>query len=79
MDNMSVERSVWINVSPERAWEAVTDPVQLTRWYATQFAWEIPSLAVGSRLKFHNSATEILHATIEVVNPFSGADAVLRL
>lgn len=69
MESVSVKRSIWINAPPERAWSAVTDPKQLTRWYATQFAWEIPSLAVGSRLKFHNSDTEILHATIEVVNP----------
>lgn len=33
------------------------------------FCVGIPALAVGGRIKFHNSDTEVLQATIEVVNP----------
>lgn len=69
MEPIAVERSIWINTSLERAWRAVTDAEQLTQWYATHYAWEIPSLEVGSKIKFHNSDTEILHATIEVLDP----------
>lgn len=69
MEQLAVERSIWIDTTPERAWAAVTEPQQLTRWYATNYAWDIPALAVGGRVKFHNSETEVLHATIEVVEP----------
>ena len=68
-EKIAVERSIWVDAPIERAWRAVTDPEQLTRWYATYYAWEIPALMVGATLKFHNSDTEILHATIEVVDP----------
>lgn len=68
-EKVTVERSIWIDAPRERVWQAITEPEQLTRWYATNFNWEIPALVVGSRIKFHNSDTEILHATIEVLNP----------
>jgi uncharacterized protein YndB with AHSA1/START domain len=68
-EKIAVERSIWIDAPIERAWQAVTDPEALTRWYATYYAWEIPTLAVGATIKFHNSDTEILLATIEVVDP----------
>ena len=67
--SIGVERSVWIDAPIDRAWRAVTEPEQLTRWYATNYAWEIPALAVGATVKFHNSETEILLATIEVLDP----------
>lgn len=40
----------------------------MTRWYATQFAWEIPTLAVGAAVKFYSPDTTQL-ITIEVVDP----------
>jgi uncharacterized protein YndB with AHSA1/START domain len=69
MEKIAVERSIWINAPRERVWQAVTQPEQLTKWYATEYAWEIPVLQVGATVKFHNSATEILLARIEVVDP----------
>ena len=66
---VAVERSIWINTTLEKAWRAVTEPEQLTRWYATNYAWEIPALAVGATIKFHNSDTEVLLATIEALDP----------
>lgn len=68
IEKLAVERSVWIQTSIERAWGAVTEAEQLSRWYATHYDWEIPTLAVGERVKFHNSDTEILGATIEVLD-----------
>jgi uncharacterized protein YndB with AHSA1/START domain len=69
MEKAAVERSIWIATPCERAWRAITEPEQLTQWYATNYAWDIPALQVGAKVKFHNSDTEILHATIEVVEP----------
>lgn len=69
MTAISVENSIWIDAPVERAWQAITDPALLTKWYATNYAWEIPVLEVGARVKFHNSETEILDATISVLRP----------
>ena len=69
MEKATVERSIWIAAPRERAWRAITDPKQLEQWYATNFKWEIPALHVGATVTFYNSDTDILHATIEVVDP----------
>lgn len=69
MQSIGIERNIWINAPRERVWKAVTDAEQLTQWYATQFAWDIPVLEVGGKIKFHNSATEVLNAVIEVLDP----------
>jgi uncharacterized protein YndB with AHSA1/START domain len=68
-ESIVVERSIWINAPVERAWRAVTEAEQLTRGYATYYAWEIPRLEVGAQIRFHNSDTEILLATIAVLDP----------
>ena len=71
MEAIAVERSIWIATSIERAWQAVTDPQQLNRWYATYYHWDIPSLQVGATVKFYNKDNPEDHqiATIEVVDP----------
>jgi uncharacterized protein YndB with AHSA1/START domain len=69
MEKVTVERSIWIAAPRERVWRAITDPKQLDKWYATQFKWEIPALHVGAKVTFYNSDTDILHATIEVLDP----------
>jgi uncharacterized protein YndB with AHSA1/START domain len=69
MENATVERSIWIAAPRERVWQAITDPQQLDKWYATHFKWEIPTLHVGAQVTFYNSDTDILHATIEVLDP----------
>ena len=69
MEPIAVERSVWIEAPIERAWKAVTEAEQLGAWYAPSFRWEIPALDVGTRVKFYNSESEILLATIEVIDP----------
>lgn len=69
MEAIAIERSIWIAAAREQAWRAVTEPEQLEKWYATNFKWEIPALQVGATVKFYNSDTDILMATIEVVDP----------
>jgi uncharacterized protein YndB with AHSA1/START domain len=69
MTDMKVERSVWIAATPERVWQAITDVKQLERWFAPGRPWEIPALQMGAAVKFYNTLTEILEATIEVLNP----------
>jgi uncharacterized protein YndB with AHSA1/START domain len=69
METLAVERSILINVPRERVWRAITDPAQLEQWYAPGCPWEIPDLQPGTTIKFHNTATDIQLATIEVVQP----------
>jgi uncharacterized protein YndB with AHSA1/START domain len=68
---LAVERSIWIAAPPERAWRAVTEPEHLNEWYATYYHWDIPSLEVGTTIKFYNKDDEndLQVATIETVHP----------
>jgi uncharacterized protein YndB with AHSA1/START domain len=69
MKTLAVERSVLIDASPQRVWQAITDPAQLEQWYAPGCLWEIPALQAGATVKFHNTDTDIQLATIEVLEP----------
>jgi uncharacterized protein YndB with AHSA1/START domain len=71
MDPIAVERHIWINAPRERVWQAVTDPKQLSQWYATYYHWEIPALHVGATVTFYNkdNRQDAQVATIEVLNP----------
>ena len=69
METVAVERSVLIDASPQRVWQAITDPAQLEQWYAPGCPWEIPALQAGATVKFHNTDTDIQLATIEVLEP----------
>ena len=69
MEPVAVERSVLIDASPQRVWQAITDPAQLEQWYAPGCPWEIPALQAGATVKFHNTDTDIQLATIEVLEP----------
>jgi uncharacterized protein YndB with AHSA1/START domain len=68
---ITVERSIWIAASPEKAWRSVTEVAQLDQWYATSYRWDIPALQVGATVKFYNRANvdDYQIATIEVVEP----------
>ena len=67
---IAVERSIWIDAPPQKAWCAVTEVAQLDQWYATSYRWDIPSLEVGATVKFYNRANtdDYQIATIEVVD-----------
>ena len=73
MEKVAVERSIWVAAQPERAWQAVTEPEHLDRWYATYYRWEIPALQVGAPVKFYgkdaDTQADIQLATIEVIDP----------
>lgn len=75
-EKLAVERSVWVAASRERVWRAVTEPEQLSQWYAPGSPWEIPALQVGATATFYLTPNayndmnpETLLATIEVVDP----------
>lgn len=71
MEKMAVERTIWINARRERVWQAVTEPDQLSQWYATYYHWDIPALEVGTTIRFYNKddQADAQIATIEVVDP----------
>lgn len=64
--SLTVMRSIWINATLERAWRAVTEAEQLSKWYAPGSPWEIPLLTEGEKVYFHHSPNEH-HAGTEVV------------
>jgi uncharacterized protein YndB with AHSA1/START domain len=64
-----VERNIVIDAPPERVWRAITVPAELERWYAPGRPWEIPTLAPGAVVRFHNTPDETLVATIAVLDP----------
>ena len=68
METITVERPVWIAAPCEQVWAAITEPAQLTKWYAPGCPWQILTLKVGESVKFYNTDTEILAATIEVLD-----------
>ncbi|HET8670104.1 MAG TPA: SRPBCC domain-containing protein [Candidatus Saccharimonadales bacterium] len=69
MENVAVERRVWINAPRQRVWQAITEPAHLERWYAPGCPWAIPMLEASTTIKFYNTETDIQLATIEVVEP----------
>jgi uncharacterized protein YndB with AHSA1/START domain len=71
MEKIAVERTIWINAPRERVWHAVTQPEHLNQWYATFYHWDIPTLNVGTTVKFYNkdNHADMQIATIEVVDP----------
>lgn len=68
-EQQTVERSIWVAASPERAWRAITDPKQLEQWFAPGCAWEIETLVVGATAKFYNTPEDVALHTIEILNP----------
>jgi uncharacterized protein YndB with AHSA1/START domain len=71
---VAVERSIWIDAPRERAWRAVTEVEHLDKWYATCCNWEIPTLQLGTTVKFFHKekdsgAPDTLIATIDVLDP----------
>lgn len=69
MEKLKVERTIWIEAPRQRVWSAITDPAQLSIWFAPGSKWEIPVLKVGGLVKFYNTETDIALHTIEVLNP----------
>jgi|SRR5688572_26384166 len=69
--SFAVERSIWINASRERVWDAITDPVQLEAWFSPGTSWKLTALEVGGRLFTQDPETrdETNVQVIKVVDP----------
>ena len=48
MEKITLERSIWINAPRERVWKAVSDPAQITQWFApgTEFSIKDNTIAI---------------------------------
>lgn len=51
MSEVSIERSIWLDVPIRRVWRAITDPNQLAVWYEPRMAWQMSTFEVGARLE----------------------------
>jgi uncharacterized protein YndB with AHSA1/START domain len=50
MEQLSVERSIWIAAPRERVWRAITDPLQMQQWFSPGTTWQMSALEVGGKL-----------------------------
>jgi uncharacterized protein YndB with AHSA1/START domain len=57
MQQVAVERSIWIAAPRERVWQAVTDPAQLEQWFSPGTPWRLSALERGGRLFIPDPAT----------------------
>ena len=71
MEQLTVERSIWIAAPRERVWRAITDPTQIEKWFSPGTPWRLSALEVGGRLFVHNPETgaEMHTQVIELVDP----------
>ena len=51
---IAVERSIWIKATPERVWQAITDPEQIALWFSPGSTFKLTSAEVGARLYVEN-------------------------
>lgn len=70
-NTLAAERSIWINTSRERVWQAITDPKIFQLWYSPTTPWELTALEVGGRLFVRNEETggEMYVEVIEGIDP----------
>lgn len=70
MDQLAVERSIWINAPRERVWRAITDPAQVEHWFSPGTKWQSTGLEVGARLYVQgDDGAELYAQVIELVDP----------
>jgi len=65
MGKLTVERTVWIDASRERVWQAITVAEQLMKWWSDH--WEIDSLEPGSAIRFGEPG-DLMNATVETAD-----------
>jgi uncharacterized protein YndB with AHSA1/START domain len=67
----AVERSIWIAAPRERVWSAITDPMQIEKWFSPGTAWKLTALEVGGRLFVPDPETgdETYVQVIQLVDP----------
>lgn len=68
---LSSERSIWIDAPRERVWRAITDPVELQKWFSPTTPWNLSALEVGGRLFVRDEETgaEMYVQVIELLDP----------
>ncbi len=68
---LATERSIWIDGSRERVWQAVTDPKQIQMWSSPSIPWELSALELGGRLYTRDAETgkENYVEIIDVIDP----------
>lgn len=71
MDVIGIERSIWIDASRERVWEAITDPQQVAQWFAPGMTFKTSGTGVGSRMYIEDPETggEMYVQILEVYDP----------
>lgn len=65
MEKQTLKRSIWIDAPRERVWKAVTDPAQITTWFA-------PGTPIAQRdniISIQMDGADIDVALIEVIDP----------
>jgi len=69
--SFAVERSIWIAAPRERVWSAITDPMQIEKWFSPGTAWKLTALEVGGRLFVPDPETgdETYVEVIQLVDP----------
>lgn len=68
---LSSERSIWIDSPRERVWRAITDPVELQKWFSPTTPWVLTALEVGGRFFVRDEETgaEMYTQVIELLDP----------
>lgn len=61
-----IRRQVVMPVSPDRLWQALTDPEQMAGWFGARVEWEVRE---GSAARFHDEDGTTRAGRIEAVRP----------
>ncbi|QPC84195.1 SRPBCC domain-containing protein [Phototrophicus methaneseepsis] len=71
MEKIGIERDIWIDAPQERVWDAITDPVQIGKWFAPGVTFKTSGEGVGTRLYVEDPETgaELYTQIVEVYTP----------
>ena len=73
MDDMKVERSIWIDALPERVWQAISDPDQIAQWFLP------PMMGFGMTLAEDGTLSVMMGEMGVAVARLEGLDAPRQL
>lgn len=64
-------RSIWINASRERVWQAITDPAQIEQWFSPGTQWRTTETEAGTQLSVYDPETDsdMYIQIVELVDP----------
>ncbi len=70
MEQVAVERNIWIKAPRERVWRAITDPEQVEQWFSPGTSWKSSGSGVGAKLYVQGAGSAELYTQImEVYDP----------